>query len=299
MCQRAGGARAAAHNAVRAPPARQATRWATPTSIRFGQLISIVRKRLALYTTALGWFVGVYVLWLGPPFLAHSAIVLHGLFGPTSSSNFGALWWLDYWQDAPVNLRFHTVGVAFTLALTIALTWFCISLYRSWSTATPIRIRFWPSLRERRLRRGECPRCGYQLADRAALGCSECGWHPLGRPPALVIKDGRIASHLRCIKCKYVLKGMAEDAACPECGRAVSDSVEAVTAAFPWTWFQRGVSGAAILVGVVLPIFNVIMYQSSLPPADHVYAAVTDHSRPLSAPASAPLKVGRNVAAVR
>ncbi len=230
-----------------------------------------MRKRLALYTTALSWFVGVYVLWLGPLFLVHSAVNRHGFFGPTSSVNFWALWWIDYWQDAPVNLRFHTLGVAFTLAFTIALTWFCISLYRSWSTATPIRIQFWPSLREHRLRRGECPRCGYQLAGRATRECSECGWHPPSRPRALVIKDGRIASHLRCIKCKYVLKGMAEDAACPECGCAVSDSIEAGTAAFPWTWFQRGVSGAAILIGVVLPILNVILYQSSLRPGG-VYA---------------------------
>ena len=64
---------------------------------------------------------------------------------------------------------------------------------------------------------------------------------------------------------------MAEDAACPECGCAVSDSIEAGTAAFPWTWFQRGVSGAAILVGVFLPILNVILYQISLRPGG-VYA---------------------------
>ena len=86
----------------------------------------------------------------------------------------------------------------------------------------------------------------------------------LNRPRTLVVTDGRIASHLRCIKCKYDLKGMAEDTACPECGRAVSESVDAMTAPFPWTRSQRGVSAATILLGVVLPILNVLAYPSSL-----------------------------------
>ena len=80
------------------------------------------------------------------------------------------------------------------------------------------------------------------------------------RPRVFVLKDGAIASDLRCVKCKYNLREVAQDSKCPECGALVSDSVGAAISAYPWTWFQRGVSGAAILIGMALPILNVVSY---------------------------------------
>ena len=35
--------------------------------------------------------------------------------------------------------------------------------------------------RDDRLRRGQCPKCGYDLKGRLRLGCPECGWR---REPA-------------------------------------------------------------------------------------------------------------------
>ena len=39
--------------------------------------------------------------------------------------------------------------------------------------------------RWRRMRRGHCPRCNYDLRGRIGYGCPECGWR---RPPALPAK---------------------------------------------------------------------------------------------------------------
>ena len=72
--------------------------------------------------------------------------------------------------------------------------------------------------------------------------------------------NGRLTSDLICPSCRYNLRGIRQNGACPECGFSIEKAI--LTANTPhWTRFQVVLSTLAIAYGVVLPIVNYIAWE--------------------------------------
>ena len=77
-----------------------------------------------------------------------------------------------------------------------------------------------------------------------------------------VDEKGRVSSDLVCPNCRYNLRGLLRDGACPECGIAVKKAM-ALCDRRRWTRLQIVLSTFAIAYGVVLPIVNFVAHQHS------------------------------------
>ncbi len=80
-----------------------------------------------------------------------------------------------------------------------------------------------------------------------------------------VIADekGHVAIDLVCPSCRYNLRGLLHDGACPECGLAVARAILAANDP-RWTKLQIVLSILAITIGIVFPIANFTSFQYSL-----------------------------------
>ncbi len=76
----------------------------------------------------------------------------------------------------------------------------------------------------------------------------------------IVDEKGRVRSDLVCPSCRYNLRGIQQDSACPECGFAVERAILTANAR-RWTRLQVVLSILAIAYGVVLPIVNSVAQQ--------------------------------------
>ena len=83
----------------------------------------------------------------------------------------------------------------------------------------------------------------------------------------IVDDNGRLTSDLTCPGCRYNLRGVQQDGACPECGFAVAKAILTTATTPRWTRLQIVLTTLAITIGIVLPIVNVARYQYSLPPS--------------------------------
>ena len=80
---------------------------------------------------------------------------------------------------------------------------------------------------------------------------------------SVIIDDkGRVASDLVCPSCRYNLRGIQQDGACPECGFAVEKAILTANTR-RWTRLQVVLCTLAIAYGVVLPIVNFVAHQHS------------------------------------
>ncbi len=78
----------------------------------------------------------------------------------------------------------------------------------------------------------------------------------------LIDDKGQVASDLVCPSCRYNLRGIQQDGACPECGFAVEKAILTANTR-RWTRLQVVLSILAIAYGVVLPIVNFVLYRNS------------------------------------
>ncbi len=138
----------------------------------------LVRKSAAFVVFVALWICTLYVLWLMPSGLGqHVSGAPYGFFGPIRSQHG------DFWlpptetADGRSAITFHEAGVILTLVLTFFAGWLDLSIYYSIAKRRPLSLRLWRSRAERRIERGQCPKCGYTLGPRMSEGCSECGWH--------------------------------------------------------------------------------------------------------------------------
>ena len=117
-----------------------------------------------------------YVLWVLPsPCMTPFTTTRHGadpgLLAPAD--------WSITSSSAPLDLHdVNPVTCPITVVLTLLLIWWCVERHRSWVEGRPHRMSGWFEPREkRRMRRGLCPLCNYDLRGDLAAGCPECGWN--------------------------------------------------------------------------------------------------------------------------
>jgi hypothetical protein len=66
-------------------------------------------------------------------------------------------------------------------------------------------------------------------------------------------QHGELRSEIACIRCGYLLIGLAPDAVCPECAYAIRDSIAAHKASsWPKDWLVRISNGLSLIVGAVV-----------------------------------------------
>ncbi|MCH8344773.1 MAG: hypothetical protein IH983_12400 [Planctomycetes bacterium] len=116
-----------------------------------------------------------------------------------------------------------------------------------------------------------------------SVGCQSFTESPaMPRNPEIrsVIVDerGRLASDVVCPSCRYNLRGLQQDGACPECGLPVESAILAGNDA-RWTKLQIVLATLAITFGIVLPIVNVARYVYSFPPSGQPMSVI-DHPWP-------------------
>ncbi len=95
----------------------------------------------------------------------------------------------------------------------------------------------------------------------------------------IVDEKGRVATDLVCPSCRYNLRGLLQNGACPECGLAVEKAILAASNDPRWTRLQKVLATLAITIGIVLPIVNVARYEYSFPPSGQPMS-VLDHPWP-------------------
>ncbi len=137
---------------------------------------SSLRKIISRWTCLVAWMIALYFLWIAPSSLLNTRLMSYGLLGPLRGYSEGELWWLDYWLGEEVGLRIDPVALAITSVPTVGLKWFALCMYQSLAHDRTLTLLFWRTRGERRWRRGQCPKCGYDLKGRLRLGCPECGW---------------------------------------------------------------------------------------------------------------------------
>ena len=76
----------------------------------------------------------------------------------------------------------------------------------------------------------------------------------------IVDEKGRLTSDVICPRCRYNLRGVQQDGACPECGIDVKKAM-ALCDSRRWTRLQIVLSTLAIAYGVLLPIVNSVAQQ--------------------------------------
>lgn len=89
----------------------------------------------------------------------------------------------------------------------------------------------------------------------------------------IVDEKGRLASDVVCPSCRYNLRGLQQDGACPECGLPVESAILAGNDR-RWSKLQIVLATLAITVGIVLPIVNVARYVYSFPVIDYPWPHV-------------------------
>lgn len=136
------------------------------------------------------WLAMMYVLWLTPSICfpkmvggggAKNTPFNLGFFAPIGNRLHDFRQYppnvLGIWSESTTNnFQINILGLLITIPLSYALTIGCWRPYAKNVLRIELRMLGWTPRDQRRMRKGLCPVCGYDLRGEFDDGCAECGW---------------------------------------------------------------------------------------------------------------------------